>query len=92
VIPRAESLASGVGQLFAQVSRLGLPFVAYSASPSLVPLLLDPYRVAVAVGYSPRDHEEPLSFVRRADVFRSRCPSLPAPDRLGAADRSAHIS
>jgi hypothetical protein len=68
------------------VSRLGVPFVAYSlrASPGS-PLLLDPYLLAVGVGYSPRDHKEPFPFVRRSKIGSSkREPQRVIPD-LGKA-------
>jgi len=58
-----------VGQFLAQVYRLGVPFVARLCG-TLPSFWLLPYRVALSVGYSPRDQEEPVTTVRGADGLR----------------------
>jgi hypothetical protein len=62
-----QSVAEGVGHILAaHVSRLGMPALL-NGRPFFVPFCPDPYRLAVGVGYSPRDHEEPVTAVRGAD-------------------------
>ena len=63
-------MAPAVGQFFAHVSRLGVPAVGRlcATCPSF---WLVPYGVALGVGYSFREYEEPFTAVRRADLLRS---------------------
>jgi hypothetical protein len=76
-----ESRASGVGQAFAHIPRLGVPRVGRSCG-TLPSFWLEPYSVALGVGYSPRDHEEPVAAVRGTNgACRYAVPDRIVPER-----------
>jgi len=84
--------AIGVGQWRAHVQSDGVPAVGRLCG-TFPSFWLVPYSVALGVGYSPRDHEDPITAVRGADSGSGNAiPPRIIPERGKRSENVAHSS